>query len=281
MKLFRLFFLISLSLTILACDKVDNPFSPPEGGPGNAAPDAQKVLLEDITGFLCSNCPQANSTADNLSEVYGDQLIVVGVHGSSFFSTPYPPSAPYYTTDFRTEAAIAYYENLFGSPGLPNGSINRLIVDDSRISGHPEWGERVAALVGGTAPANIKINVDNYNPTSRTVSFEVDMQVTQELDPGEYFMTIYLVEDSIYDWQLDGSENIENYLHRHVLRDNVNGTWGQSVFPNGEPNQQNTLNFEYTLDAAWVDHNCELVAYIYHGDTREVVQVDKAHVIPE
>lgn len=281
MRLFQLSLLLSLSLALFACDKVDEPFSNPEGGIGNVSPDAQKVLLEDLTGFLCNNCPQANSTATNLSEIYGDQLIVVSVHGSNFFSTPYGPGAPYYTTDFRTDAAVTYHEDLFGGPGLPNGSVNRLVVDDSRIVGHTQWGERVAALLQETAPANIVVNVDSYDPDTRIVSFEVEMVVTQEMDPGEYFMTIYLTEDSIYDWQKDGSEDIENYLHRHVLRDNVNGTWGQSVFPNGEPNQQNTLSFEYTIDPAWIDHNCELVAYIYHGDTREVVQVDKAHVIPE
>lgn len=278
--------LCSIALTMLvaaffaSCDKVEDPFANNNGGGGggNASPDAQKILLEDLTGFRCTNCPQAHDIANQLSELYGDQLIVVGIHCSFQFAFPTgaTPDDPYHT-DFRTQAGDEYYE-FFGNPGLPTGSINRLIIDNSQLVPYSAWAETIDPMIGNIAPANVSVNINSYNSTTRTVDFEVNLAITESLEPGQYFMTAYLVEDSIYDWQLNAGVDVENYLHRHVLRDNVNGTWGSLAFDNGNAGQENSLSFQYTLDEAWKSEHCEIVAYLYHGETREIVQVDKAFI---
>jgi hypothetical protein len=278
-KLSSIAFTLLLAAFFASCDKVDDPFVNDGGNGGsNASPDAQKILLEDLTGFRCTNCPQAHDIADQLSELYGDQLIVVGIHCSFQFAFPTgaTPDDPYHT-DFRTPAGDEYYE-FFGNPGLPTGSINRLIIDNSRLVPYSAWAETIDPMIGNTAPANVDVSINSYNSDSRTVDFEVNMSITETLEPGQYFMTAYLVEDSIFDWQLNAGVNVENYLHRHVLRDNVNGTWGSLAFDNGNAGQENSLSFQYTLDEAWKSEHCEIVAYLYHGETREIVQVDKAFI---
>lgn len=280
-KLSSIAFSLLLATFFASCDKVDDPFTNNNGsggGGGNASPDAQKILLEDLTGFRCTNCPQAHDIADQLSELYGDQLIVVGIHCSFQFALPTgaTPDDPYHT-DFRTAAGDEYYE-FFGNPGLPTGSINRLIIDNSRLVPYSAWAETIDPMIGNIAPANVDVNINSYDSGTRTVDFEVSMAITESLEPGQYFMTAYLVEDSIYDWQLNAGVDVENYLHRHVLRDNVNGTWGSLAFDNGNAGQENSLSFQYTLDEAWKSEHCEIVAYLYHGETREIVQVDKAFI---
>ncbi len=263
-------------LIITSCDKVDDPFDVPHNGGNNTTPEAQKILLEDLTGFRCTNCPQAHDIATNLYNVYGDQLIIVSVHGSAQFSTP-SSSGPY-STNFQTPAATHYYTDFFDSPGLPTGAVNRRIISDSRTVAPSAWGEIINPMIQTTAPANLSIDVMSYNEATRVVEVDITMTITSEMASGNYFMTAYLVEDSIYDWQLNNGVDIENYLHRHVLRDNINGTWGDLAFDSGEANQEKTLSYQYTLNEAWKEEHCEIVAYLYHGDTREIVQVNKMWV---
>jgi len=278
-----LFIPLLFSLAFIGCDKVDDPFDAQTGGGGgNASPEAQRILLEDLTGFRCTNCPQAHDIANNLSNIYGDQLIVVGIHCSAQFSTPNSPQSPdypSYSTEFRTPAGVTYFTELFGSPGLPTGSINRRVIDNSRLVAPSAWAETVAPMIDQIARANLIVNINSYNENSRVVNFDVEMVITADLEPGQYFMTAYMVEDSIYDWQLNNGVNIENYLHRHTLRDNVNGTWGALAFNSGAAGQENTLNYQYTLDEAWKEQHCEIIAYLYHGESREIVQVNKAWVM--
>lgn len=268
-----------LSLFIIGCDKVDDPFVDQNGGGGEIAADAQKVLLEDLTGFRCTNCPQAHDIGENLKNIYGDQLIILAVHGSAQFSTPNAPGSAMYTTDFRTEASVTYFNELYSQVGLPSGGVNRISYDGSRAVAPSAWGEKIAPLVEQTAKANLDVVINDYDENTRTVDFDVPMAITSDLGAGSYYMIAHMVEDSIYDWQLDNGVNVENYLHRHTLRDNVNGTWGELVFENGASGQENTLSYQYTIDPAWKQEHCEIVAYLYHGDTREVIQVNKAWVM--
>lgn len=272
----HLYFTVLVFLsTLSACDKVEDPFVPNDQN--SEEPGIQKVLLEDLTGFRCTTCPQAHNIASNLSNVYGDQLIIVNVHGADQFSIP-SASGPF-STDFRTPAAEVYYNDFFESPSLPTGAVNRKVFDNSRIVAPSAWAETIDPLLSATSPANVSVEINSYNAVSRQVDVEVEMDIVQDLTPGTYYMTAYLVEDSIYDWQLDSGEEIEHYLHRHVLRDNINGTWGELAFSSGGAGQQNTMSYQYTLDQAWKEEHCEIVAYLYHGDTREIVQVNKAWVM--
>lgn len=255
------------------CDKVEKPFAE-----FNASTSNQKVLLEKFTGFRCTNCPQANDIAQNLQSVFGDQLLIVGVHCSLQFAFPTgaTPDDPYHN-DYRTTAGEAYYAE-YNQPGLPSVLVNRRIVEGTAVVAPSEAADIIQQILSTPASALIEFENVNYNESNRQVSFGVKMSTIADLEPGNYFMTAYLVEDSIYDWQLSAGVNVENYLHRHVLRDNINGTWGELAFNNGAANQDETLNYQYTLNEDWNADNCEIVAYLYHEETREIVQVEKAYV---
>lgn len=240
----------------------------------------QRVLLENITAFRASNCPQANSIAQNLQTFYSDQLIEVRIHASTMFAQPTGsnPDEPY-ATDFRTESGNIYYDELFGNPGIPSGSVNRSENNGNLVMNSSAWNQAIEPIINLAASAEIVISVNSYNENTRQVDFDVEMEVLDPLETGAYYMTAYLIEDSIYDWQLNNSMDVENYLHRHILRDNVNGTWGELAFDTGASGQENTMSYQYALDSAWKEEHCSIVAYLHHGDTREIVQVNKAWII--
>ena len=125
----NLAFLFGFILLMASCDKVDDPY--PEGGPTNDPGDGSEpfigtlvidtmidpgmasglviknILLEDYTGFKCTNCPQAHDVADDLRATYGEQLIVMSLHVSESFAGPDPGTA--FDIDLRTEDGEIYF----------------------------------------------------------------------------------------------------------------------------------------------------------------------------
>jgi thiol-disulfide isomerase/thioredoxin len=271
--------LILATVFFIGCDKVNDPFANPNTNNPNPEEAIQKVLLEDFTGFRCPNCPPAAAVASQLSDVYGDNLIVVGIHCTNQFASPLPtstsPDDPFYN-DYRTPAGEAYWP-AFGIQGLPTGLVNRAYFDGIQRVAHPNWANAIAQQLALQPKASIVFENHTYDESTRTVNFDVSMTVLENLEAGQYFMTLYLTEDSIYDWQDNQGTLIENFLHRHVLRDNINGTWGALAFNNGTAGQNNTLSYQYTLDTDWNAEHCEIVAYIYREETREIIQAEKIH----
>ncbi len=278
--------LIALFLiTSVGCDIVKDPVVAPGQGvtPGEGV--SRKILLEDFTGHRCNNCPEAARTAADLKALYGEELVIVGVHCTFDFASPSsPPNADgSYSTDFRTPAGDAY-ENALGVNFLPNGAISRKVFNSSLLLGQSAWGSAVADLVGQEADFDIWFSQLDFNGTANTVSAEVKVAVLNPIT-GDHNLTIYLTEDHIIDWQLDNQAtppNVPNYEHRHVLRTNLNGTWGVPVVT-GNASAGDTLTFSYPnfpLNSAWVGENCALVAYVYETSSYEVMQVEEGKFQP-
>ena len=96
------YFLILCSiLTITSCDIVEGPYITDADSYINTD---KKVLIEDFTGHLCTNCPEAAREISAIHDVYGDQIIALAIHVSADFARPKnasPDSSYHY--DFRTE----------------------------------------------------------------------------------------------------------------------------------------------------------------------------------
>ncbi|MCB9165220.1 MAG: Omp28-related outer membrane protein, partial [Flavobacteriales bacterium] len=87
------------------------------------------------------------------------------------------------------------------------------------------------------------------------------------------------------DWQVDSEapgNDVPNYVHRHVLRDNVNGTWGAPLIV-GSALQGDTITLNYTnfpMDPSWNPAQCALVAYAHNVDSYEVLQAEERKFQP-
>lgn len=271
--------LLAFPLVLAACDYVDVPLETPDGGGGGGEQVVRRVLLEDFTGHRCNNCPAASQVASQLVGVYGEEdLIVVGVHaGPSSFTAPVNPPNPdgSYATDFRTPAGNAY-ANQFGVTFLPTGMVSRREFNSSVTLSSAAWGSAVADILGTPADMEILFDTVTYDSGANSVHVEVKVALINAVS-GDHNLTVYLLEDHVVDWQLDSQASppdVQNYEHRHVLRDNLNGTWGEPVI-SGSAAAGDTLSFTYdrTLPASVVDPtNCALVAYVYRTDSYEVMQ---------
>ena len=166
--------------------------------------------------------------------------------------------------------------------GLPRGMVNRTEVSGNVLLAHAGWGAAAQALVGLTPDMDISIS-NSYENSTRTVTTEVTSTFESNLS-GTYNMVVILTEDNIVDWQKDydlpsGQQDIESYVHRHVLRKSFNGTWGDEIASgSASAGTVSTNTFNMVLPPGWDEDHCSVVAYVYETTSNEIVQVEEAHV---
>ncbi|MBP9079034.1 MAG: Omp28-related outer membrane protein [Flavobacteriales bacterium] len=284
MRYLLLSLLVITSLS--SCDIVNAPkgdmASPtPPGG----STVTRNVLLEDCTGFRCNNCPDAAIRAMQLKAIYGDRLVVVGVHMLDEFAKPVEPlDDGFYDTDFRTPAGNTYQsQGGFDITALPIGLVNRKPYNGSIRVSRYSWSTAVAGMIDQQAALDLRIDTLIFDSVAGTVSGGVSAVLLQPL-ATPHNLTLYLTEDHVIDWQLNNQANphdVPNYDHRHVLRGALNGTWGEG-FLDASTQVGDTvhLTFSHPLPPAPATvlepNNCALVAYVYStsgSDKYEVKQV--------
>ncbi len=264
-------------LTFQSCDEVEAPYKEEIIVVGGD----RKVLVEDYTGHKCGNCPRAAKALHDLKDVYGDRLIIMTVHAGGF-ATVFPPSAPYFTYDFRTPEGTEL-DTDFGisAIGNPNGMVNRRQVNGNYVLSSTSWLGEISSVLGDASPAPVKIEIENtFDATSRTLQTEINSEFVNSLG-GAHKLCVFLVEDSIINWQKDydaSPEDIPDYVHRDVLRTSMNGTYGDAI-TNTTAGTIDTKNYSKTLDASWNENNMKVISFVYNEVTKEIIQVEEHEVI--
>ncbi|MBL7964236.1 MAG: Omp28 family outer membrane lipoprotein [Flavobacteriales bacterium] len=265
-------------LLFAACDYVDQPRQGGGGGPGPTPGEtSRRILLEDMTGHTCNNCPSATQTALQLQAVYGaENVILVGVHCTDAFAAPYPPIGDgVLDTDFRTPAGNAYATS-FNITFLPTGMVSRKPYNSSLTLSQSAWGSAIAEIIDDDPVMDIWFGSLTYNSTTNVVNTTVKVAMLEDI-VGDHNLVIYLTEDNVIDYQIDNQATppiVPDYNHRHVLRDNLNGTWGTLAISGGA-SVGDTLSFPFTYPLASnviEPANCHLVAYVYRNADYEVLQ---------
>ncbi len=265
-----------------SCDKIDPPYTT-QGGGGGGEPEEviQKVLLEDYTGHKCVNCPAAAKLASDLKEVYGDQLIILAVHTGVFAEPENPP----FDLDLRTSYGDQWREQ-YNIIGFPSGLINRRIEQGSAILSSGKWGEKVMDIIENIQPqASIDIQTV-FDDQSRNLELIVNSKFLGSTNET-YFLQVLLTEDSIQGAQRNNNAavgdvpTIEDYYHRHVLRQDINGLNGE-IINEGEAivvNEVYTHTYSLTLNAAYKAQHCSVIAFLYRISDNEILQVEEKHIL--
>lgn len=212
------------------------------------------ILLEDYTGQLCVNCPKAVDVIDQLHELYGDNVIAVGIHGGNL-SLPNEIEGVTNPMGLATSESNAYY-TAAGSPAQPSGRINR--------KGNPAtidlWRSLADTDIKTTAPLSLELTAD-YEEDNREVTVEVETMGLNGNITGK--LQLWLVEDNIVAPQNlpDGSMSLD-YVHNHVFRASINGTWGED-FSITETEQKN-ITATAALKEEWKAEDISIVAFVYN-----------------
>jgi hypothetical protein len=275
--------LFSIAVLMHSCDIVDPPYKTSNDG-GGGEEGLTKVLIEDYTGHGCVNCPQAAVTAEELQAVYGDQVVIMSVH-AGWFATPNYGGNPLFADDFTTEAGDTW-DSYFGisAAGNPNGMVNRVPTSGNYILGPGSWPTAVADLVGQPAYATLEIK-NEYSPSNRVLNIETKTKFIKEAS-GQFNLLVCITEDSLVAAQANNDATIgpvpidSNYVNNHVLRDAVNGTWGELLTEENVALGFDYVNtFQITLPSDWVPKHCHVVAFVYDNQVKSLLQVAEEKVV--
>lgn len=271
------------AFVISSCDKIEGPYgvNNTNNGGGNSGGDTilRKVLLEDYTGHTCQACPAAHAEAKKLHDIYGDRLVVLGIH-AGFFAKP--TSAPF-TADFRNPIATEIATD-FGAINLPfpKGMVNRLFnatTNSTRIFDYIDWETSVDTILQRAADAGLKITT-SFNSADSTMTANVVTTMVNDFN-SPISIAVYFAEDSIISPQKNGTVNDLNYVHRHVLRGAFNGTYGEQLGTTVTAGQtfDKTYSTKLTPTSA-IPKMVSVYAILYNNINKEVIQVEEKKLIP-
>ena len=228
-------------------------------------PKERVILLEDYTGQRCINCPDAAKEIDLLSEVFGDNLVVVGIHAGVFSLPP-----------MQTEAGNEYNKH-FAISSYPKGLINRTLYKGSKEVDYNNWGEAIGNEI--LKKPKVSISADKvWDATDNSLKLDVSVKKDVAFDIDNTSLLIWLTESNIVAPQSmpDGTVK-SDYVHNHVLRDAINGTWGSELkFENNI--SQSSINYSFE-DKKWELEHCDIIIFVFDTDSKEVIETIKLPLI--
>lgn len=226
------------------------------------------ILIEDFTGQRCINCPTGTEIINSIVETYGEEnVIAVGIH-----SGPLGFAGNSKTVGLMTDTGNEYYtrwdkENKMGQPWV---IFNRKTSPDSHYN---NWAAMVGTIISEKANLSVKI-ANAYDAATRTLTTTVGADGVNGTVNGK--LQVWIVEDGVKALQMmpDGKSNKE-YIHNHVFRAAVNGTWGEDVTV--KEGETTTKQYQYVLPEAWNADNIAVVAFVYNDGGVE--NVAKKHLV--
>lgn len=226
------------------------------------------VLIEDLTGQRCLNCPTGTDIINGIVETYGeDNVIAVGIHcgplgfaGSSKRVGLMTVTGDEYYTYWAKGTNLEQPSAIFNRKKGPSTSLNN-------------WAAEVGLII--SEKANLSVDIANaYDAKTRKLTTKVGAFGVNGTVSGK--LQVWIVEDGIKAMQMmpDGSANQE-YVHNHVFRAAVNGTWGEEVTV--KEGETTSKDYSYVLPETWNAENISVVAFVYNDNGVE--NVAKKHIV--
>lgn len=258
MKKIHILFIAILIIGITSCTEL---------GPKITLQETDRVVLvEEFTGVRCVNCPDGSAKIADLIDTYGDKIVAVSIHGG-IFADPFPES----TIDFRTDdgtSLLSYLNAPNSAPvGYPAAVINRKWFqgEQDRMVFLNSWAGYISTELQEAPEVRIDLS-KNYNPTTRTITADVSLFFFEEI-PNNVNITALITEDNITNVQDSNDGKIQDYKHKHVLRDVITNDYrGDLVGTNIAANSTSNFQYTYTLPDGWKEDDCHLVVFVSRND---------------
>ena len=274
---FKRFFwgFLPAAVALSSCDKVSQPLkqaavisvlptTPPDYIDSSKVSGANsytnyKLLLEDLTGHFCVNCPIAAKLGDSIIDPIKNPAnaanIIYMQENMGFDAVPAPGIAPppglpsyAFTADYRTIVGNTWL-TLFNPVGYPMGVFDRT---NGPTYGYPypTWGSVLPPLITPLPTAKVTIDIhDSCWVSQRIMGATFKVNIVNALPGASYLLETVIIEDSIFDWQSDNSVALgydSAFCHRNVLRGAIGNNTGGSAWGTPIPNSVTS-----TSGASW------------------------------
>lgn len=246
------------------------------------APQQKCVLIEEVTGVRCPNCPAAQLEAKTIYNNNPGRVNILTIHPLNRvtgLTRPFDPSqGDAYTSkyDFRTDAGAQIYDLMgTGETGaLPIGNVNRKLFPAQvhRNVLYGKWSGFVNAELALSTPVNIVVNGRN---TGDSVEVELTITYTQAVSDSQY-ITVSILESEMEDVQESKDLNgntiyVEDYIHHHVLRAVVTKYLGDYLHASYVPGRVFYKKYRIKRETKWDKTNLDVLAMVHLSTTKKDV----------
>lgn len=223
------------------------------------------VLLEELTGASCPNCPKGTAAVQAILDKFPGKVTAIAIHGK-FLAEPVKNRSKY---DFRNEDAKGleeWFQPWLGKPAAAFNRVDQNSADEKyAIFATGLWQSKVEEELQKEHVMNILMDV-KYDETSRVAKIDFTAIPLKDL-AGEYNYSIFLTESHIIDAQTNGSVIIDDFEHNHVLRDMATGFKGDFLGTNLIKNESIKKSISHPIDQLWNPDNIEVVITIHPNST--------------
>ncbi|MFT7590111.1 MAG: hypothetical protein ACI9UJ_000018 [bacterium] len=240
----------------------------------------KNVLIEDISGVACNNCPKAADIAHEIQAANPNRVVVMTLHSNKYgvFTRPFADSKD----TFNTVEATEIVSNLIGEPsGLPAGAIDRKLFDGetSKINQNYEtWGTQVDLQLA--LNAKVKLELEVIKQQDRKVIANVKATFTEQ-DETPVYLSIFIIESKINSKQkLPDNTYDKDFEHNSILRKGVTNYAGLLLAESVEVGRVFEKGVKIDIPAKYNIDNCAIVVLINKnsGNNTEVIQCAEQHI---
>lgn len=144
----------------------------------------------------------------------------------------------------------------------------------------PTWSSQVIDRLSEESPVEIKLEAV-WQPGMEEIKLHAAVDFLRAVG-NEPVLQLWIIEDHIVDAQLMPDNTINTaYLHRHVFRDAINDTWGESMGTGLTEGATIKKEYVYQPDITWKKKDLQIVAFVYDRKSHEILQAVKTEIEQE
>lgn len=279
--------LLTASLLFMGCEE-ENPgikFTEPEKALLDtnyilgAAPTAQSktVMLFDITGVRCNNCPDAAAIARKIADTLNPgRVTVIALYPTSISPILTKPWPGYDTMNNADAESIT---GLLGTvPSLPTGCVDQIKISNNYYLDRGTWIGHVNNQLSKSTPVNIDMNT-SWSASDNRGRLEVKLTYTSTVTDN-HVVLIGVTESEIIGKQSDVNAKPtgirEDYEHNHALRKLYTPAAGDTLKASLVPGRVFEKHYYIKPRYNWNPDHLDCVVWVVNADTKEILH--SAHV---
>ncbi len=184
----------------------------------------KRVVIEEVTGTWCSNCPDGMLAIEHMQEALPGQIIPVCIHNQDIYAND-------------------DYMQALGLTALPTARVNRrdtitspIVINTdtyeysfTSVAGNESWMDQVLSELETEADANVILSKAEFD--RKTKSLKVNTDVTYAISKAGVAANLFyvLLEDGLMGTQTNGRAN---------MSDPIYGDWGKNGKYGGQASVQ-------------------------------------------
>lgn len=252
MKLFKYIALAVIPFIAAGCDNISKDDRYIEVPPIEVK---RAVLIEEFTGQLCVNCPDGHRIISSLVEKYGEEAVIpVCIHAGTMSIQEVNSLG---VVGLGTADGNKYFEAA-GSPALPAAWFNRM---GKPSINRADWATQIESYLKEESKLDILLDATLKTDVDGKQSISISTELRPQNDMSGN-LQLWVVENGIKTFQLDGSKVSTDYEENHVFRATVNGLDGTPVSLTN--NVYDTSEFSIDVASTWRPENIVIVGFVYN-----------------